>query len=373
VPSYISDSYQVIKTIESSQFEAKDIILTADVVALYPSIDINLGLIALRRRLSTAAGFTSSKADLITDLVAWVLNNNYIVFGNTIWHQITGTAMGTPLAVTFAIIYMAELEATALAQCEAKYADFIPPKLYLRYIDDIFSVLNSSQDADYLMTELNNIHANIKFTHTIDNVKGIFLDMEIFKGKRFAEDGRLDTRLYTKPLNKHLLLPYGSFHRAPLFKAMIQAGLKRRRLLCSSNDDYTTERDAFYQQHVNAGYPTQYLDKVFEMEWTRQELVNPKIEPKQESIQPLIFKTINTPRTSAMKLASCFKIPEYLWADIHAPYIFNAKRPPIICYQNPPSLAKSLTSSSYPFKIDEDGTDHTSTCHVRNPNLTSEL
>jgi hypothetical protein len=353
VPSYIVNSSQVIKLLQSTQFEANDTILTADVIALYPSININQGLIALHRRLLNTANFTSSKADLITDLVAWVLNNNYIVFSNTTWHQTKGTAMGTPLAVTFSIIYMAELEATALEQCKAKYANFKPPKLYLRYIDDIFSVLHSLQDAQYLMNELNSIHENIKFTNDVDNNKGIFLDIEIFKGKRFEEDGRLDTRLYTKPMNNHLFLPYGSYHRAPLFKAMIQAGLKRRRLLCSSNDDYIIERDAFYRQHVNAGYPTQYLDKVFAIEWTREELVNPKQEHKQKPIQPLLFKTTNTPRTNAMNLTSCFTVPEYLWADIHAPYIFNAKRPPIICYKNPPSLEKSLTSSSHPFKIDE--------------------
>ena len=47
---------------------------------------------------------------IYVELLEWVLTNNFIVFGDTYWLQIKGTAMGTPVAVTFANIYLGMLE-----------------------------------------------------------------------------------------------------------------------------------------------------------------------------------------------------------------------------------------------------------------------
>ena len=38
--------------------------------------------------------------NLLMDLLHWVLTENYCIFDKTIYHQIKGTAMGTPTAVS---------------------------------------------------------------------------------------------------------------------------------------------------------------------------------------------------------------------------------------------------------------------------------
>jgi len=49
--------------------------------------------------------------------------NNYFKFGeDTYWLQISGTAMGTPLAVTFACIYIGQLEKQAFDTLSLKHA-----------------------------------------------------------------------------------------------------------------------------------------------------------------------------------------------------------------------------------------------------------
>ena len=76
IRSYIPDSYALTQLLETTQFPKDCIILVADVVNLYPSIDIEDGLLQLRKAL-IICGFPTKEIEYIIDLTRWVLNNNY--------------------------------------------------------------------------------------------------------------------------------------------------------------------------------------------------------------------------------------------------------------------------------------------------------
>ena len=88
--------------------------------------------------------------------------------------------MGTKMAVAFANIFMADIETEILSK------SVIKPLIWKRYIDDIFSLWDvSKQDIDKFITQANSHHPTIKFTAEISNTEATFVDIVVYKGKRF--------------------------------------------------------------------------------------------------------------------------------------------------------------------------------------------
>ena len=101
--------------------------------SLYPSIPTALGLDYVKTILEKSNHFTDKKIHLIIRLMHWILTNNFIIFDGEVYRQIEGTAMGTPMAPTYAILFMFAIERHHIQQ--ALY--------YVHYIDDIFAIFPS--------------------------------------------------------------------------------------------------------------------------------------------------------------------------------------------------------------------------------------
>jgi hypothetical protein len=172
--------------------------------------------------------------DFLVALTSWVLHNNFFELGDTSWKQVKGTAMGTPLAVAFAVIYLSVLEDEVLRICILSEPSFVPPVLLKRYIDDLFALFYTRADAELFINVYKSRRASIRLTHDISNVSGVHQDIEIFKGDRFSSSGKLDMGLYIKPVNQFLYLPSHSFHSTACKKAFVQAELARARLRFTS-------------------------------------------------------------------------------------------------------------------------------------------
>ena len=90
--------------------------------------------------------------------------------------------MGTKTAVSFANIFMAEIETNLIQQSNTK------PREWKRYIDDVFSLWYCNRkDVELFIKEANNFHPTIKFTAEISENEITFLDTKVFKGERFTE------------------------------------------------------------------------------------------------------------------------------------------------------------------------------------------
>ena len=107
--TYIQSSTDIILKLHSTTFPIDCSFLVADIESLYPSIPIKEGLLKLQQFLQRHYHVTKD-TQLILSLAEWVLTNNMLTFNGEYYIQITGTAMGTPFAVAFACIYLAELE-----------------------------------------------------------------------------------------------------------------------------------------------------------------------------------------------------------------------------------------------------------------------
>ena len=96
--SYIKNLGDFIKKIRIIGTIPKDsILITADVVGLYPSISHVAEIKALEKTFNNRINKKISTEDLVK-MVKFVLKNNYFEFNNKVKTQISGKAIGTKSA-----------------------------------------------------------------------------------------------------------------------------------------------------------------------------------------------------------------------------------------------------------------------------------
>ena len=92
------------------------ILVTADVVGLYPNIPHEVGLRALGEALDKRDKKTIPTEELLK-MAEFVLKSNYFEFGNKLKQQISGTAIGSKFAPLYACIFMSDLK-TKFLECQ---------------------------------------------------------------------------------------------------------------------------------------------------------------------------------------------------------------------------------------------------------------
>ena len=200
--SYIKDSGDFINKIKSLQnIPEGAILVTADVVGLYPSIPHEAGLKALREALDNRENKQIPTENLLK-MAEFVLKNNYFEFNGKVKKQLSGTAIGTKFAPTYASIFMDKLESDFLKSQE------LTPLLWYRYIDDVFFIWTHGEEklASFI-DDLNNYHPNIKFTHESNKEHIPFLDLNVK-----LSGNKLSTDLYIKSTDRHQYPHYTSSH-----------------------------------------------------------------------------------------------------------------------------------------------------------------
>ena len=225
IPSHIKDSKHVIMLLEKHSFLADCILSTIDVKSLYLNIPHEEGVKSALHHLyhlNSEADDVPFPETTAEALLRTVLEQNYFEFNSSMYHQTWGTAMGTKMAPAYATIFMADLEQRLINSFTRK------PLLWKRFIDDILAIWPG--DLDEVKTTLNCInsaHNTIKFTSEVSPDHIVFLDLEIYKGKRFRETGKLDIRPHFKPTNKFQYLHHGSSHPRATFKGVVRGELTR--------------------------------------------------------------------------------------------------------------------------------------------------
>ena len=248
--SYIKDSGDFIKKINNLDLIPENAILvTADVVGLYPSIPHEVGLRALRGALNKRDEETISTEELLK-MAEFVLKNSYFEFSNKIKQQISGTAIGTKLAPPYARIFMSDLETKFLD------SQHLLALVWLRYIDDIFFIwAHGEESLKKFLDQLNGFNQYIKFTNEY-NVENIpFLDL-----KMGLKDGKITTDLHVKPTDRHQYLHFSSAHPNHTKRSIVFSQTLRISRLCSSESDYERNKEKMRSWFVKSEYPEKLID-----------------------------------------------------------------------------------------------------------------
>ena len=130
----------------------------ADVVDFYPSIPHKAGLSALKEALENRSVKKIPTENLIK-MAEFVLKNNLFEFNNKVFQPISGTAIGTNFAPSYACIYMDRVEQDFLETQE------LQPLMWLRFMDDIcFIWTRGKEELKKFIGRFNNFTPNLKFT-----------------------------------------------------------------------------------------------------------------------------------------------------------------------------------------------------------------
>ena len=111
----------------------------------------------------------------IADLLNFVLRSTYFQYNGSIYEQKDGAAMGSPVSAVIANIFMEDFEEHAIASAIYK------PKIWKRYVDDTFTILDRDQ-VDGFLQHLNNQQPTIRFTMETEKDDSIpFLDTSVIR------------------------------------------------------------------------------------------------------------------------------------------------------------------------------------------------
>ena len=177
--SYVPDSGSFIRHMETRCFPRKAKLVTIDVSSLYTNIPQEEGISSCLRAI-----FLHYQNPFLVSIcrvfLHHILKNNVFCFDGIMYRQNHGTAMGTAMAPNFSNIFMAQLEEGFLED------EPIKPLMWVRYIDDVFMVWpGTDPQLEGFLHRLNDRHPTIKFTHKTDDLGIEFLDIFLYKGRRF--------------------------------------------------------------------------------------------------------------------------------------------------------------------------------------------
>ena len=201
----INNSTQVIHRIQQKQISPFAILATLDVKSLYLKIPQAQGINTVLIRLYNSGFSPRFKRSSLKRLLEFILKDNFFTYTDRIYKQKSGVAMGTRCAPNFANLFMASLEEEFL-QTESKQGR-PQPSMWLRYIDNIILIWeHDEQTLKFFVQILNGFDNNINFTLDFSYNSIDFLDINIYKGKKFSNQGLLDFQPYRKTCHKKLLL-----------------------------------------------------------------------------------------------------------------------------------------------------------------------
>ena len=143
------------------------------------------------------------------------------------YQQLHGTAMGQTHAPDYADIFMSVIDQKILEVAALHGEGVFPIRLMKRFLDDLFFIYTGSlENLHGFLTDINNIHENIKFTMSHTKPPGA-LGCECAESRSIPfldtsleiKEGRIVSDLYRKPSDRNKYLLPSSAHPSHVTKS----------------------------------------------------------------------------------------------------------------------------------------------------------
>ena len=208
-----------------------------------------------------------------------VVNNCMVQFKGQLWKAFEGIPTGSSAAVCIADVFMTTFDTYLSLALGTKLL------LTRRYIDDLLTI-DRCEDHEFLVTA-NKFDPNIVLEITgVDHVN--FLDLEL----NTNEHGKVERRVYTKPLAKFAYVHYSSDHPASVFRGIYVGQLQRIQRRCQREADFLSEARKLRERLRARGYPHGLLREVVK---TRSR--------KMHACRPTAFEVPYHPRLNRRTIA----------------------------------------------------------------------
>ena len=240
-------------------------------IPLNETIDICIEKLYTRRR-NLVKGLNKQEFRSLLELAT---KESLFLFDKNYYSQTDGVAMGSPLGPTLANIFLCHYEEIWLSSCPKQFK----PTYYKRYVDDIFCLFKTEQNAKQFQKFLNSRHKNMNFSlEKEENACLPFLDVKVTKSDTFI------TSLYKKPTFSGIYLNFKSYVPDTYKKGLIFCLLFRIYSICSNwhliNDEICKLKCILLKNKYPSGFMNSciniFLSKLF------IDKVTPITVPKKE-------------------------------------------------------------------------------------------
>ena len=226
---HVNNSSEFVDDIKRIKLEKGECIISYDVCALFTSIPVQSAIEVTQTKLEQDTELhqrTPMSISNVLELMEFCLCNTYFLFQGQFYEQIQGTAMVSAVSFVVANLYMEFFEDRALT------STVIPPRLWKRYVDDTFVILQQSHREDFLQ-QINSVDPSIQFITEEAKQDGSmpFLDTLVTP----QDDGTLTTSVYRKPTHTYLYLQWDSHHNLACKYSVVNTLTHRAKAVCSNS------------------------------------------------------------------------------------------------------------------------------------------
>nr|VZH99637.1 unnamed protein product [Spirometra erinaceieuropaei] len=189
----------------------------------------------------------------------------YFTFDGTIYEQVKGTLMGSPISG-----FIAE---AVLQQLESLVFQHHRPKFWARYVDDTFVVIERDQVLTF-KERLNSVFPDIQFTmEEKENNQPAFLYVLVCR----KDCGGLKTKVFRKITNTTQILNFNSNHPICHKRSCVRTLFRRVETHCSEPEDKVAESQYLRRVFRVNGYPRNFVNQCLRKRDERQNRADPKV------------------------------------------------------------------------------------------------
>ena len=245
----------IIDELNSEMIPDNTILVSFDIVNMYPSIDNDRSIAAVRDALEAREN-KSPSTDCIIEGLEICLRCNNSKFGSQNLLQLNGTATGAPNSCSYADLAVFDIDKNVL---QAKRNTYQEIRYFGRYRHDCLALWTGSLEKyELFLMFLNSLDSNLQFTIEIGGSELYFLDL-----KFTLTDNKLQTTVYSKPTDSHLYLQADSCHHLPSILGIQKGIALRLRRICLTDEEYNNKSKEYKAYLIGRGYKLKNIEKSF--------------------------------------------------------------------------------------------------------------
>ncbi|BHF74163.1 hypothetical protein SprV_0401727300 [Sparganum proliferum] len=246
----VSSSAQFLEKLKGVSLHPNEVMVSFDVTSLFTSTPQDLAIETIELLLQSKYDETENRLGRaqVLQLLKFCLRT-YFTFDGTIYEQVKGTPMGSPISGFIAEAVLQRLESLVFQHHK--------PKFWARYVDDTFVVI----DRDQLLTfkeRLNAVFPDIQFTmEEEENNQLAFLDVLVCR----KDCGGPKTKVFRKATNTMQVLNFNSNHPISHKRSCVRTLYRRVETHCSEPEDKIAELQYLRRVFKANGYPRNFVNR----------------------------------------------------------------------------------------------------------------
>ncbi|CAH8435813.1 unnamed protein product [Dicrocoelium dendriticum] len=321
----LKDTFDFLDSVRQIELAGRQM-FSLDVVSLFTNVPLEETIDYLCEFILLRNINVGIPLDRLRQLLLMCTRNIQFQFNGTLYRQIDGVAMGSPLGPLLADVFMSKLECNQLNESINSLV------YYGRYVDDIFCIANNGMCVDDLLAQFNTAHSNITFTIELErNDTLAFLDVQI---KR-ASDGSMRRRVHRKATWNGQYIHFASFVPISQKRNLVRCLTERARRICT--DDTLSDELSFIRNVLERnGYPEKFIQRHME---PRVQKPKPVSVEKRMVYLSLPFKGDAIAERTTRRLSLATE-KTYFAANLRVSFTST----PLVCQQLKDRIPRSQTS-----------------------------